>query len=94
MIKRAVEKDFLAALSEYAVVTVFGPRQSGKTTLAKACCPEFNYVNLEDKEAFELARDDYKAFFRRYTMPLIIDEVQRLPEILAQVQVSVPDNLC
>ena len=92
MIKRAVEKDFLAALSEYAVVTVFGPHQSGKTTLAKAGCPEFNYVNLEDKEAFELARDDYKAFFRRYTTPLIIDEVQRLPEILAQVQVIVDEN--
>lgn len=92
MIKRAIERDFQSALSEYAVVTVFGPRQSGKTTLAKACCPDFNYVNLEDKEAFELARDDYKAFFRHYPTPLIIDEVQRLPGILAQVQVIVDEN--
>lgn len=92
MIKRAIERDFQSALSEYAVVTVYGPRQSGKTTLAKACCPDFNYVNLEDKEAFELARDDYKAFFRHYPTPLIIDEVQRLPGILAQVQVIVDEN--
>lgn len=92
MIKRAIERDFQSALSEYAVVAVYGPRQSGKTTLAKACCPDFNYVNLEDKEAFELARDDYKAFFRHYPTPLIIDEVQRLPGILAQVQVIVDEN--
>ena len=83
---------FTAALAEYPVVTVFGPRQSGKTTLVKACCPGFDYVNLEDKEERELAEMDYKAFFLRHTTPLVIDEIQRLPELVSGVQTLVDQN--
>ena len=82
----------MAALSEYPVVTVFGPRQSGKTTLAKACCSGFDYVNLEDKEERELAATDYKAFFLRHKAPLVIDEIQRLPELVSGVQTLVDQN--
>jgi len=71
---------------------LFGPRQSGKTTLAQMCCPGFHYANLEDRETRELARDDYKAFFHRYPTPLILDEVHRLPALLEQVQVIVDEN--
>ncbi|MBR6057224.1 MAG: ATP-binding protein [Victivallales bacterium] len=89
MIARKLEKSFREALKEYPVVTVFGPRQSGKTTLVKACCPDYTYVNLEDAEARELARDDYKAFFLRYPPPVIIDEIQRVPELTSAVQILV-----
>ena len=92
MIERQIKSAFNAALAEYSAVVVFGPRQSGKTTLAKMCCDGYNYANLEDKETRELAQNDYKAFFRRFPAPLIIDEVQRLPELLAQVQVLVDEN--
>jgi len=92
MISREIGCAFRTALADYAVVVIYGPRQSGKTTLAKLCAVGYNYANLEDKETRELARDDYKAFFRRFPAPLIIDEVQRLPELLAQVQVIVDDN--
>lgn len=92
MFRRNMARTFGEALEEYAAVVVYGPRQSGKTTLAKMCCSKFNYANLEDKETRELARDDYKAFFHRFPTPLIIDEVQRLPELLAQVQVVVDAN--
>jgi len=89
MISRVIESVFKQSLSEYPVVTLFGPRQSGKTTLAKACCPQFDYISLEDKETMELARSDYKALFSRHPGPLIIDEIQRVPEIASAVQTRV-----
>lgn len=45
------------------VVTMIGPRQSGKTTLVKKCFPEYNYVNLEDAIKRMLSKEDYKGFF-------------------------------
>lgn len=89
MINRILAKKFKEELAEYPVVTVFGPRQSGKTTLARMCCPEFDYVSMEDKETRDAAASDYKAFFANHPTPLIIDEVQRLPEIVAAVQTIV-----
>ena len=89
MIIRKIEPILKKTLAEYPVVTIFGPRQSGKTTLAKACCPDFDYISLEDKETRELAIADYKALFARHRRPLIIDEIQRVPEIASAVQVMV-----
>lgn len=92
MIKRKIDSVFRKALAEYPVVTIFGPRQSGKTTLAKTVCPEFEYVTLEDRETRDLAKEDYKAFFARHRRPMIIDEIQRVPEIVSAVQVEVDGN--
>ncbi len=89
MIKRILEAKLKAELAEYPVVTVFGPRQSGKTTLVRTSCSDFGYVSLEDKETRDAAATDYKAFFANHPTPLIIDEVQRLPEIVTAVQTIV-----
>ncbi len=89
MIERHLESEFKKALAEYPVVTLFGPRQSGKTTLARMCCKGFSYVTLEDKETRDLAMSDYKVLFSRYKRPMIIDEIQRVPELASAVQVLV-----
>lgn len=89
MIKRLLDKKLTEELAEYPVVTVFGPRQSGKTTLVRSCCSHFGYVSMEDKETRDAAATDYKAFFANHPTPLIIDEVQRLPEIVTAVQTIV-----
>ena len=89
MIRRSLQKSLEAELSEYSVVTIFGPRQSGKTTLVRSCHPDFGYVSMEDKESREAAAADYKSFFANHPCPLIIDEVQRQPEIVAAVQTIV-----
>jgi hypothetical protein len=89
VIPRKIEAAFREALSEYPVVTLFGPRQSGKTTLAKSCCPGFGYVNLEDQEESALASADPKAFFLRHPAPVVLDEIQRVPSLVSQVQVLV-----
>lgn len=92
MIDRLMMNSLVAELEEYPVVTVFGPRQSGKTTLARACRPNFGYVSMEDKETRDAAAADYKAFFVNHPVPLIIDEVQRLPEIVSAVQTIVDEK--
>ena len=92
MFKRILEGKIKSELAEYPVVMVFGPRQSGKTTLVRMCCPDFDYVSMEDKETREAAATDYKAFFANHPPPLIIDEVQRLPEIAAAVQTIVDSH--
>ena len=92
MIDRIMANSLVTELDEYPVVTVFGPRQSGKTTLARTCCPNFGYVSMEDKETRDAAAADYKSFFINHPTPLIIDEVQRLPEIVSAVQTIVDEK--
>lgn len=89
MIPRQMEKEFRFLLQEYPIVTLLGPRQSGKTTLAKLMHPEFQYVNLEQPEIREFASQDPKAFFAKYPSPLILDEIQRVPQLLSYLQVEV-----
>lgn len=74
------------------VVTVYGPRQSGKTTLVRHLFPDFSYANLEHPTVRDLAIRDPEAFFRRYPAPAIIDEVQRVPDLLSYIQVKVDET--
>ena len=89
MIHRDISNKLLGLANQVPVVTVIGPRQSGKTTLVKHCFPEYNYVNLEDPVHRMLAKEDYRVFFETYKEPVIIDEVQRVPELLSAIQVMV-----
>ncbi len=87
MIKRALSAELTAASRFFPVVTLTGPRQSGKTTLVQECFPEHTYCNLESPEIRMLAASDPRTFFHTYTPPMIIDEVQRVPELLSWIQV-------
>ena len=69
-----------------------GPRQAGKTTLVKELFPDYTYVNLEDRVTRELAENDYEGFFYKFPEPMIIDEVQRVPELLSAIQVKVDED--
>lgn len=91
MIKRHIEPEFFQRLGEYPIVTILGPRQAGKTTLARQLLPDYAYVNLEHPETRDFARDDPKAFLAQYPGKVIFDEIQRLPELLSYLQVAV-DN--
>ncbi len=89
MIKRELGEKLTELAKQFPVVTIEGPRQSGKTTLARAVFPDFTYVNLEDRVIRLLAEQDEKGFFLRFKPPLIIDEIQRVPALLSAVQVEV-----
>lgn len=79
-------------MNEYFSVSIFGPRQCGKTTLAKNLFPSFSYANLEDMNVRSLAKNDPEEFFTRFPEPVIIDEIQRIPELLSTVQVRIDKN--
>ena len=92
MIKREIEPLVRQRADEFPVLTIIGPRQSGKTTLAKACFPRYDYVNLEDPETRELAEADYRRFFALHPAPLIVDEIQRVPKLASAIQSIVDER--
>ncbi len=92
IIPRAISPVFLKMLSQYPVVTLTGPRQCGKTTLAKYLLPGWNYVNMESPSARREFEDDPEGFMMRYSAPCIFDEVQNVPELPSQIQVAVDES--
>lgn len=78
-----------ARARQLPVVTVTGPRQSGKTTLCRLAFPDRPYLNLERPDTREFARSDPRAFLDALPAGAIIDEVQRVPELLSWIQVDV-----
>ena len=88
-IPRSILPELLTLLREYPVVTLLGPRQSGKTTLVRESLKDFAYCNLEDPETRHLAESDPRAFLAQFGGPAILDEIQRVPELLSYIQVIV-----
>jgi uncharacterized protein len=76
---------------KYPVITLLGPRQSGKTTLVRTTFPEKPYVNMEDADNRSLATLDPKSFMQKYPSGAIFDEVQRTPHLLSYIQVQVDE---
>ncbi len=89
MIKRDIAVKILNDLNYYPVLAIVGPRQSGKTTLAKNIFKDKPYINLEDLENRSFAQDDPKGFLAQFPNGVVIDEVQRVPELLSYIQVIV-----
>ena len=77
---------------QYPVVTLTGPRQSGKTTLVKSLFPKYAYVNLENPVERDYAESDPVAFFGQFRRGVIIDEIQRVPALLSHVQSIVDES--
>jgi hypothetical protein len=81
-----------AAASRYPAITVTGPRQSGKTTLARMAFPDRPYVSLETPSEREFAGDDPLGFLARFPDGAILDEVQRAPDLLSYLQGLVDED--
>ena len=89
MIEREIASKLKHLAATFPVVTIEGPRQSGKTTLAKMVFPEYAYANLEDGATRRLAERDPQSFFDKFPSPAIIDEIQRVPDLLSAIQSEV-----
>ena len=86
-IKREIELTIDAMLKQGKVVLVTGARQVGKTTVLKQHLGNnFNYVSMENPRDYLLAKEDAVLFFESKTLPLIIDEVQRVPELFSPIK--------
>jgi hypothetical protein len=86
MVNRIISHELLAAAKEYPVVTVFGPRQSGKTTLVRMTFPKKPYFSLEDPEVRRTAEIDPRGFLNELPDGGILDEIQRTPHLLSYIQ--------
>jgi len=89
MIARHLEAVLVKAASNYPVVSLTGPRQSGKTTLVRATFPEHEYISLEDIEQRTFATEDPRGFLGRFRGKVILDEVQRVPDLFSYIQTIV-----
>ncbi|NTW76725.1 MAG: ATP-binding protein [Syntrophaceae bacterium] len=89
MISRNAEKTIRNLLSGFPVVTLTGPRQSGKTTLARTVFRNRPYASLEEPDLRQAAKDDPRSFLARFPKGAVLDEVQRCPEILSYLQTRV-----
>lgn len=91
IIQRDITCEVKELFGQYPVVTITGPRQSGKTTLAKQVFPELPYYSLENIATRERALSDPIGFLSKLTQGAILDEIQRAPDLLSYIQGIVDD---
>jgi predicted AAA+ superfamily ATPase len=86
LISRVSSRKVLEMAKKFPVITITGPRQSGKTTLCKSVFSQYACVSLENPDTREFAQSDPKGFLDTYTGNLIIDEAQHVPELFSYIQ--------
>ena len=89
ILARPVLSSLKAALRDTPVVCLLGPRQSGKTTLARTLEPGHAYVTFDDEAALSFARSDPAGFVAALPKRVILDEIQRAPELLRTIKAAV-----
>ena len=87
MIPRHLAATLIRAIAQYPVVTLTGPRQSGKTTLLRGTFPRRRYVSLEAPDNRHFAGEDPRGFLAQFAGPVILDEAQQVPELFSYIQV-------
>lgn len=90
-IKRNIENKIIQASKQFACLTIYGPRQVGKSTLIEKIFPNITYVTLDDIELRDYALKDPKGFIKYYSHPLIIDEIQKAPELLDYIKIEIDE---
>ncbi len=91
-IKRDLEATILEASKYFPVITVTGPRQSGKTTMLRHMFPALHYYSLEDLDTRNFAMEDPVRFLRLHQDGMILDEVHHSPDLLSYIQGMVDDD--
>ena len=92
MIKRIITVQINRLKKGFPVVVVTGPRQSGKTTIIKNIFPDYQYFNLENPETLGIVENDPAGFININTKKVIIDEVQKIPQLLSYIQSTVDEQ--
>lgn len=92
MIERTAGKKLTQLAESFPVVTITGPRQSGKTTLVKMCFPDKEYLSLETPHVREKAMIDPVGLLNKMPDGGIIDEIQRVPELFSYIQTIVDEK--
>jgi hypothetical protein len=89
VIPRTLAPKLLDLAQKFPVVTVTGPRQSGKTTLVRAVFTDLPYVSLEEPDIRQFAQQDPRGFLANFPNGVVLDEVQRTPDLFSYIQTVV-----
>ena len=92
MITRTLTTKVVALAQKFQVITLTGPRQSGKTTLVRAAFPAMPYVSLEEPDIRQIALTDPRGFLANYPAGAILDEIQNTPDLFSYIQRLVDEN--
>ena len=92
MIKRTLATKMISLAQKFQVITLTGPRQSGKTTLVRATFSSLPYVSLEEPDIRQIALTDPRGFLANYPAGAILDEIQNAPELFSYIQGLVDAN--
>ncbi|HEU0292190.1 MAG TPA: ATP-binding protein [Anaerolineales bacterium] len=92
MIERTLATKLIALAKKFQVITLTGPRQSGKTTLVKAAFPTLSYASLEEPDIRQIALTDPRGFLSNYPSGAILDEIQNTPDLFSYIQSLVDEN--
>ena len=89
MVNRDLKDKLVYLFQKYPIVTVTGPRQSGKSTLLRTTFSDYKYVSLEDPDVRLFVEEDPRGFLLTYPDKTIIDEAQRVPRLFSYLQTHV-----
>ena len=93
MITRTLKNHLLQLAKGFPIISVTGPRQSGKTTLVRDTFPKHSYISLEDIDTREFAQEDPRGFLNRFQNGVILDEIQKVPQLFSYLQTRVDQDL-
>lgn len=92
LIDRDLTEEIKQSIKEYPVVTITGPRQSGKTTLCKELFPDYAYINLENISIREQIQADTLTYLKSFSGGVIVDEAHHYPDLFSYVQIYVDEH--
>lgn len=92
MIAREIFSKILDLSTKFPIVTLTGPRQSGKSTLLRHDFPDYTYLSLEDPDMRDFALSDPRGFLKQYPNRAIFDEIQRVPELFSYIQTHIDNS--
>jgi predicted AAA+ superfamily ATPase len=93
MINRIIEAELKIISREFPIIAILGPRQSGKSTLAKMFFKDYAYVSFEDPDIRERVTNDPRGFLIKYPQKVIYDEIQRVPDFISYLQTHVDSGV-
>lgn len=92
-IKRDIEKSIIKAEKSFQAIVIYGPRQVGKSTTVEMIFGDrFKSVTLDDTKERELALNNPKGFLEIHPWPIIIDEVQKAPNLLSEIKIIIDEQ--